>query len=223
MWLCSARYTRRASPAWFLQQRPRCHRNRRSSFFSAPCTFFTQRSQICKVVSVILASADEKYLWKEKGGFFALFFLRFGNFSLLLYFLFILPLEGERTTITLYLSYCVHTKIMLIVMVKMCNFSNMYHPDLFLPPGGKCVNSLWKPWWWIRTMVIMVMIWTWNDDHALVSICQMAEGWSWSLGLLVGIVALRALEARYLPPCALLCHTARQILLLCPFLLIWWR
>ena len=61
-----------------------------------------------------------------------------------------------------------------------------------------------------------------NDtgDHALVSICQMAEGWSWSLGLLVGIVALRALEARYLPPCALLCHTARQILLLCPFLLI---
>ena len=47
-----------------------------------------------------------------------------------------------------------------------------------------------------------------NDtgDHALVSICQMAEGWSWSLGLLVGIVALRALEARYLPPCPLVPH-----------------
>ena len=61
-----------------------------------------------------------------------------------------------------------------------------------------------------------------DHDDSEMTIMLSSQFVKWlrgGLGLLFGIVALRALEARYLPP-ALLCHTARQILLLCPFLLI---
>ena len=61
-----------------------------------------------------------------------------------------------------------------------------------------------------------------DHDDSEMTIMLSSQFVKWlrgGLGLLFGIVALRALEARYLPP-ALLCHTTRQILLLCPFLLI---
>ena len=61
-----------------------------------------------------------------------------------------------------------------------------------------------------------------DHDDSEMTIMLSSQFVKWLRGglrLLFGIVALRALEARYLPP-ALLCHTARQILLLCPFLLI---